>query len=41
MSRLAPSKEPPIDNGVREMLAMVAKLRRQQNTHVLGSEASR
>lgn len=41
MSRPAPSKEPPVDNGVREMLAMIQQMRRKNNTMRLGTEAVR
>jgi hypothetical protein len=39
MSRPSPSKEPPVDNGVREMLAYIAKQRKSAGR--LGSEAVR
>jgi phage terminase large subunit len=42
MSRVAPSKAPPVDAGVQEALAMIRQLRRKQsNQSLVGSESVR
>lgn len=42
MSRPSPSKQPVVDNGVKEVLDMIAQLRRKnRQTSVIGSEATR